>query len=45
MLGEKIEFYGEELSLSAIAKKIGISRDTLNKHYMSTGNIYEAESR
>ncbi len=27
----------------AIAKRIGISRDTLNKHYVSTGNIYEAE--
>ena len=43
MLGEKIEFYGEQLSLLAIAKRIGISRDTLNKHYMSTGSIYEAE--
>lgn len=43
MLGEKIEFYGEQLSLLAIAKRIGISRETLNKHYMSTGNIYEAE--
>lgn len=43
MLGEKIEFYGEKLSILAISKKIGISRDTLNKHYMSTGSIYEAE--
>ncbi len=43
MLGEKIEFYGEQLSMLAISKKIGISRDTLNKHYMSTGSIYEAE--
>lgn len=43
MLGDKIEFYGEQLSLLAIAKRIGISRETLNKHYMSTGNIYEAE--
>lgn len=43
MLGEKIEFYGEQLSVLAIAKRIGISRETLNKHYMSTGNIYEAE--
>lgn len=43
MLGDKIEFYGEQLSLLAIAKKIGVSRETLNKHYMSTGNIYEAE--
>ncbi len=43
MMGEKIEFYGEQLSILAIAKRIGISRDTLNKHYMSTGNIYEAE--
>ncbi len=43
MLGEKIEFYGEQLSMLAIAKRIGISRDTLNRHYMSTGSIYEAE--
>ena len=43
MMGEKIEFYGEQLSILAIAKRIGISRETLNKHYMSTGNIYEAE--
>ena len=43
MLGNKVEFYGEQLSLLAIAKRIGISRDTLNKHYASTGNIYEAE--
>lgn len=43
MLGEKIEFYGEELSMLAISKKIGISRDTLNKHYTQTGDIYEAE--
>lgn len=43
MLENKVEFYGEQLSLLAIAKRIGISRDTLNKHYVSTGNIYEAE--
>lgn len=43
MLGNKVEFYGEQLSLLAIAKRIGISRDTLNKHYVNTGNIYEAE--
>lgn len=43
ILGNKVEFYGEQLSLLAIAKRIGISRDTLNKHYVSTGNIYEAE--
>ena len=43
MMGEKIEFYGEQLSILAIAKRIGISRETLNKYYMSTGNIYEAE--
>lgn len=42
-LENKVEFYGEQLSLLAIAKRIGISRDTLNKHYVSTGNIYEAE--
>lgn len=43
MLGEKIEFYGEKLSMFAIAKRIGISQATLNKYYLSTGNIYEAE--
>ena len=43
MVGEKVEFYGEILSLLAISKKIGISRETLNKYYISTGNIYEAE--
>ena len=42
MLNGKIEFYGEYLSLLAISKKIGISRDTLNKHYEQTGDIYEA---
>jgi len=40
---EKIEFYGEKLSILAISKKIGITRDTLNKYYEQTGNIYEAE--
>lgn len=43
MLGEKIDFYGEMLSMLAIAKRIGITRETLNKYYISTGNIYEAE--
>ena len=43
MLGEKIEFYGEQLSILAISKKIGITRNTLNKYYEQTGNIYEAE--
>ena len=43
MLGEKVEFYGEQLSILAISKRIGISRETLNKYYKSTGSIYEAE--
>lgn len=43
MLGEKIEFYGEQLSILAISKKIGITRDTLKKYYEQTGSIYEAE--
>jgi len=43
MLNEKIEYNGEQLSLLAISKKIGVSRDTLNKYYIATGNIYEAE--
>ena len=34
MLGEKIEFYGEQLSILAISKKIGITRNTLNKYYV-----------
>lgn len=42
-MAEKIEYYGEYLSILGIAKIIGISRDTLNKYYISTGNIYEAE--
>ena len=43
LLGGKIEFYGEYLSLLAIAKKIGIERMTLKKYYDKTNNIYEAE--
>lgn len=43
MSREIIEFYGEKLSILAISKKIGITRDTLNKYYEQTGNIYEAE--
>ena len=43
MAREKIEFYGEYLSMFAISKKIGISRETLNKYYIDTGSIYEAE--
>ena len=43
MLNNKIEFYGEILSLRAISLRIGISRDTLLKHYEETGDIYEAE--
>ena len=35
MLNEKIEFYGEKLSMLAIAKKIGITRETLNKYYIN----------
>ena len=31
MLNDKIEFYGEMLSMRAIALKIGVSRDTLQK--------------
>ncbi len=38
-----MEFYGEQLSILAISKRIGISRETLNKYYKSTGSIYEAE--
>lgn len=43
MLNDKIEFYGKMLSMRAISQEIGISRDTLQKYYNKTGNIYEAE--
>lgn len=43
MLGEKIDFYGEKLSMLGIAKKIGTNRETLNKYYQQTGDIYKAE--
>ena len=43
MLNEKIEFYGKMLSIRAIAIEIDISRDTLQKYYEKTGDIYDAE--
>lgn len=43
MLNNKVEFYGEMLTISAISHKIGTSIATLQKHYEETGNIYEAE--
>ena len=43
MLNDKIEFYGEMLSMRAIALKIGVSRDTLQKHFDKFQDIYEAE--
>ena len=43
MLNDKIEFHGKMLSMRAISLEIGISRDTLLKHYEATGDIYEAE--
>ena len=43
MLNNKIEFYGEMLSMRAIALKIGVSRDTLQKHFDKFQDIYEAE--
>ena len=43
MLNDKIEFHGKILSMRAISLEIGISRDTLQKHYDRTGDIYEAE--
>ena len=43
MLNDKIEYYGELLSMRAISLKIGIARETLLKYYEETGNIYEAE--
>ena len=43
MLNEKIEFYGKTMSMRAISMEIGISRETLQKYYEETHNIYEAE--
>lgn len=39
---EKIEYYGEKLAISVIAKKENIGVGLLSKHYQKTGNIYEA---
>lgn len=43
MLNEKIEFHGKMMSMRAISMEIGISRDTLQKYYDETNDIYEAE--
>ncbi len=43
MLNDKIEFYGKMLSMRAIALRIGVSRDTLQKHFDRLNDIYEAE--
>ena len=43
MLNDKIEFYGDMLSMRAIALKIGVSRDTLQKRFDKFQDIYEAE--
>ena len=43
MLNEKVEFHGKMMSMRAISMEIGISRDTLQKYYDETNDIYEAE--
>lgn len=43
MLNDKIEFYGEMLSMRAIALRIGVSRETLLKYFDKFKDIYEAE--
>ena len=43
MLNNKIEFHGKILSMRAISLEIGISRETLQKYYDKTGDIYETE--
>ena len=37
-----IEYNGEKLTLAAIAKKEGISKETLYRRYKETGDIYES---
>ena len=39
----KIEFYGEYLSIEAIAKKLEVSKNTVKRYYESTNDIYETE--
>ncbi len=43
MLNEKIDFHGKIMSIRAISLEIGISRETLQKYYNETNDIYEAE--
>lgn len=40
---EKIEYYGEWLSIIKIAEKIGVSKNTVKRHYEKTKDIYETE--
>ena len=42
MLKEKVEYYGEMLSIHAIAIKENVGESTLRKYYESKGNIYDA---
>lgn len=43
MTTTKIEFYGEYLSIEAIGKKIGVSKNTVKRYYDRTHDIYETE--
>lgn len=42
---ETVDYKGEKLSLTAIAKRIGISNKTLKKYLTETGDIYKAVER
>lgn len=42
MLNGKVEYYGELLSIHAIAVRENVGESTLRKHYEHIGNIYEA---
>ena len=42
MLNEKVEYYGEMLSIRAIAIRENVGQTTLRKHFEEIGDIYEA---
>ena len=42
MLNGKVEYYGELLSIHAIAVRENVGQTTLRKHFEEIGNIYEA---
>lgn len=38
----KLEYNGEKLTLTEIARKVGIGRTSLRKYYSETGDVYQA---